>query len=184
VIVCSGILYHLAKPEVLALVSTMHDMADRLVLIDTHIALEAKESADYKGERYWGSTYQEHAAGSSQQQRAQRGWASWDNTTSFWLTRPSLVNLMLDCGFSSVFECLMSAPHESDRGSRSGDRCTFAGVKAQRVRLETSPAANEDKRRWREGTLSYAGQTRLGGLLRSVEQRGERAVKKLLGRAS
>lgn len=181
VVVCSGILYHLATTEVLDLISTMYDMAERVVLIDTHIALEGRESVEYRGKRYWGSTYREHADGSSQQQRASRGWASWDNTTSFWLTRASLVNFLLDCGFSSVDECFMAPPHESDRGARSGDRCTFAAIKGNRVQLRLNLAANEDTLRWREGALSYAGQTRAVNLLRSLERRGGRAVKRLLG---
>jgi SAM-dependent methyltransferase len=180
VIVCSGILYHLAQAEVFDLVSKMHEMATRLVLIDTHIAIEPQQAAQYKGVEYRGSTYREHAEGSSASDRAKRGWASWDNSTSFWLTRPSLVNLMLDCGFSSVFECLMSPPHESDRGNQSGDRCTFAAVKGTKAQIQLNPAANADTLRWKEGALSYGAQPRLGELLRSIERRGGRAVKRLL----
>jgi SAM-dependent methyltransferase len=180
VIVCSGILYHLATTEVFDLISTMYEMAERVVLIDTHIALEGRESVEYRGKRYWGSIYREHADGSNQQQRASRGWASWDNTTSFWLTRPSLVNFMLDCGYTSVSECFMAPPHESDRGARSGDRCTFAGLKGSRVQIQLNAAANQDTLRWAEGTLAYGGKARAAELLRSIERRGGLAVKRLL----
>lgn len=179
-IICSGILYHLQAQAVFELVSVMHDMALRAVIIDTHIALEPNENAQYRGVSYKGSTYREHAEGSSQSDRARRLWASWDNTTSFWLSRSSLVNLMLDCGYTSVYECLTSPPDERDRASQMHDRCTLMALKGDPVQVEMNPRANENNRRWREGALSFGASARVGELLRAIERRGARVVKKLL----
>ena len=180
VIICSGILYHLQEQAGFELMRSMFDMSDRAVIVDTHVALDGTQVAEHRGVSYQGSTYREHADGSSQSDRARRLWASWDNTTSFWLTRSSLVNLMLDCGYTSVYECLMSPPHERDRASKMHDRCTLMALKGSKVEIHMNPRANEEDRRWREGALSYGVSARVGEVLRAIERRGTRVVRKLL----
>jgi 2-polyprenyl-3-methyl-5-hydroxy-6-metoxy-1,4-benzoquinol methylase len=44
IILCSGILYHLPVPDVFDFVDKMYQMADRAVIIDTHISLNPSVS--------------------------------------------------------------------------------------------------------------------------------------------
>ncbi len=155
-IVCSGLLYHLPAADGARLIETMFAMTTKLVLIDTHVALKPMEHIVHDSEAYWGTTYVEHAPGASDKDKAEALWASADNDTSFWYTRPSLINLLEKTGFSSVYECFTPA-HLNFRkpGLESKDRCTFVAVKGDICDLNTSPAANGLKEKWPENSLSY-----------------------------
>lgn len=157
VILCSGILYHLPAVDAIRLIDTMYAMVNRLVVIDTHIALETKEKILYEGHEYWGSIYREFAEEASSEQKARALWASADNTTSFWFTRPSLINILTRSGFSSVYECFAPAHlNFGQPGLERIDRCTFVAVKDQIRELKTSPAANQLREDWPEQSLTYA----------------------------
>ena len=98
-----------------------------VVVIDTNIALEDDElrraagtlwidpdtrlspihTVQVDGESYRGRSYFEHDPGSLPEQRERAMWASLNNETSFWLTKPSLVNALMRAGFTSVLECLV-----------------------------------------------------------------------------
>jgi SAM-dependent methyltransferase len=151
-IVCSGLLYHLTSADAVKMVQAMHRMS-RLVIIDTHIALDA-EATCFEG--YSGETFREHGESDSADKKEARRWASADNAVSFWFTRPSLINLLSEAGFSSVYECFTPAHINYGRpGLESDSRCTFVAIKDSPVHLATSPAANELREEWPEGTLTY-----------------------------
>lgn len=143
IVVCSGILYHLLAEDAINLVYQMHDVADRVVIIDTEHSVEPTETvATPSGKTYRGKAFREHAEGASDEQKQANQWASWDNTTSFWFSRASLVNLLRHAGFTSVYECL--APTHLNYGQPGREtltRITLAAVKAAPVELATSPAA-------------------------------------------
>lgn len=156
IVVCSGILYHLNTPGVFTLVENMAEMAERLVIIDTHISLKPSATARHGGRTYHGHFNREHAETDSREVKEKRLLASIDNNQSFWLTRPSLVNILGHVGFSSVYECF-NPPHLNfgRPGLECVDRCTFLAVKGRRCELLTSPAANRLEEDWPEGSLSY-----------------------------
>jgi len=181
-IVCSGILYHLPAAGVFELVRKMQAMTRHAVVIDTHVGMRPELAARQGSTSYWGVGFREHSERSCQKEREAAGWGSWDNTTSFWLTRPSLVNLLMDAGFSTVFECLSSPPLDGELGLDRGDRCTFVALKGSRVQLSMSPAANGIDRRWPEGSLSYANITRQLQLARDVKARVRLELARLLRR--
>jgi hypothetical protein len=134
----------------------MFEMVDRLVVIDTHIALDAIESVAYDDKKYWGNVYLEHAATATHEDKVKRLWASADNNTSFWFTRPSLVNLLNRAGFSSVYECFTPLHlNFGNPGIEHQDRCTFAAIKGHACDLFTSPAANTLQEECPENSLSY-----------------------------
>lgn len=155
-IVCSGLLYHLTAADAAGLLETMFAMTTRLLLIDTHIALRPREKTVIDGEVYWGRSFVEHASGAGESEKARALWASADNPSSFWFTRPSLINLVQRAGFSSIYECF--APTHLNFGKpglETVDRCTFAAIKAEACALKTAPAANTLRERWPEHSLSY-----------------------------
>lgn len=106
VILCLGILYHVDAKDLLPFVAKMYEMCNRVVIVDTHIAMndEAKDSFTSNGCTYSGKSMKEHPLNSTQDQKMDRKWASLNNDFSFWPTKTSLINMFADAGFSSVFE--------------------------------------------------------------------------------
>ncbi len=107
VLLCLGILYHINEPDVFVFAEEMAAVCEHLLLIDTHISLSKRISVAYKNRIYHGLNFIEHMPDSSDQERRDNTWASIDNVASFWLTRPSLYNLLADLGFTSVYQCEM-----------------------------------------------------------------------------
>jgi SAM-dependent methyltransferase len=170
-IICSGIHYHLPGKDAIQLVNTMQKMAERVVVIDTHIALAALQSIDFDGRTYSGVLFKEHESDASDQDKEHSLWASADNLTSFWFTRPSLTNIMSNAGFSSVYECFVPAHINFGReGIEAADRVTFVGTQAPVAEIRTSPAVNGLAEQWPEGSLGYGrGQGReSASLLRRI----------------
>lgn len=156
VIICSGLLYHLTAADAIGLISKMYDLTNKIVIIDTHIALKSKKLFLNGNDKYWGLSYHEHKESHSQKQKSKKLWASWDNTESFWFTRPSLINILKKTGFTSVYECFTPEHiNYGNPGLECHDRCTFVAVKGTKQNLISSPAANEIEENWPEKTLSY-----------------------------
>jgi hypothetical protein len=179
-IICSGILYHLEARDVINLCRSMYNMVTRVVVIDTHVSLWPVTKVVDGEQEYVGRHIREHADGDTPQQKATKLWASADNTTSFWFTRPSLVNLLTNAGFSSVYECFAPVHLNFGKaGLEHPDRCTFVAVKAPTCETLTSPSANFLKEKLPEGSLEYSMvdnqprplARRLGGRLRRLVQR-------------
>ncbi|HEX8086994.1 MAG TPA: class I SAM-dependent methyltransferase [Solirubrobacteraceae bacterium] len=97
VVLCLGLLYHLPLPDVFRLVEYVAHTTRHLAIFETQISLAPKHSAEHRGATYFGDYYREDTS--------QPG-ASLDNPASFWLTRPSLLNLLNRSGFTSVAEAL------------------------------------------------------------------------------
>jgi len=151
VVLCLGILYHLPVPDVFSFLHTIFQVCKEFAVIDTHVSLSRRKSCQYGGKEYWGRDYMEHKARSSAQEREDSPWASLDNPTSFWLTRPSLLNLLAHVGFTSVYEC-----HVPEEPEKPADRITLVARKGQRQQLICCPLMNaypsreipEESRRW------------------------------------
>jgi len=156
-IICSGILYHLPAIDAINLVNTMYEMASRLIVIDTHVALEAKERILHDSGEYWGNLFREHADEDTAEEKANRLLTSADNPTSFWFTRPSLINILSKAGFSSIYECFAPAHlNFGDPGIEHQNRCTFVALKDSICKLKTSPVVNDLRENWPERSLEYA----------------------------
>lgn len=145
VVLCLGIFYHLDSPDVFHFMESVAEVCNRLAVIDTHVSAVAEKCYAYKGNSYWGRVYPEHSPDSTLEERAKSLWSSVDNINSFWLTRPSLYNLLGRVGFSSVYECHspIVKKYEVMRARQEADRSTFVAVKGQPVRLLSSPAIND-----------------------------------------
>lgn len=171
-VICSGILYHLPAADAVDLIRGMHEIA-KLVVIDTHIALDPEIQFD----EYWGKSWVEHAAGASAEQKENQRLASADNDTSFWFTRPSLINLLARIGFSSVYECFNPAHiNFGQPGAGMSDRCTFVAIRGDPVKLVTSPTVNDLAERWPEGSLAYGGAEQVGARFTNLVRRLLRPV--------
>ncbi len=134
VVLCLGILYHLDAPDVFRFLERIAGMCDRFAIIDTELHVVPEASQVHQGKRYWGVYRAEHERSATQSQKSDNVCMSLDNMKSFVFTRFSLVNLLQQLGFSSVYECAI--PPVLGHAARA----TFLAVKGQPIRLLTSPA--------------------------------------------
>lgn len=134
VVVCVGLLYHLADAEPLDLLDRIAAVTDDLLLLDTHVALRGRRDLAHRGRTYRGLDFVEHSALASGDEREGSRWASLDNDRSFWPTLPSLVNALVDAGFSSVMR--VDAPP----GGGPPDRVMLVCRKGTPVALRTVDA--------------------------------------------
>ena len=138
VVLCAGILYHLDAPDLFQFVESIAAVCRRLAFVDTSIALNPRQSHTFHGRQYWGGMFPEHDDSSSANDRMASLWASLDNVRSFWLTRPSLLNLLKDVGFTSAFEVL-----NPNLPGQLLDRTMLAAIKGSRAVVHAAPATNE-----------------------------------------
>jgi 2-polyprenyl-3-methyl-5-hydroxy-6-metoxy-1,4-benzoquinol methylase len=179
----SGLLYHISAAEHGKLLKLCTDVCDGVLIIDTHVSFHAKDSFEYQGEKYFGRYDVEHATHDSAEDKEARPWASLDNDVSFWITRPSLINLIRRSGFTSTYEILSPSMPPYVQGELR-DRCTFACLKSDAVKVHgleyVSPAWNEDE-------LAYADVSKIKQIEKRIEVRigslVRKIVKKLLGRS-
>jgi len=154
VVLCLGLLYHLGADEVLALLQRIRSVCSGVLVLDTHIALDDHELAAVPDEVFWidprdalsdmrtvhvdgrtyrGRDYREHLPEASHEDRLQASWASLSRDTSFWPTKPSLLNALVASGFTTVLECgvppLIGLPP---------DRITLVAVPGDPVQLRSS----------------------------------------------
>ncbi|HEX8501580.1 MAG TPA: class I SAM-dependent methyltransferase [Pyrinomonadaceae bacterium] len=145
-VLCLGLLYHLDAPDVFHFTARIAEVCTRVAVFDTHVALADETSRRYEGGEYWGSNFLEHAEEETEEQRKAKLWASVGNPNSFWLTKPSLNNLLARVGFTSVYEC-----HNPSEVNKPPDRVTLVAVKGRREELHCSPLFNSvPEERWPE----------------------------------
>lgn len=137
VVLCIGILYHLDAPDVFEVIGRMAGVCRRLLIVDTHVAGWRAHEVEHSGRRYRAARMAEHFRWTTRDQRERNAWASIDNVSSVWLSRPSLVNALQDAGFTSVFACDIPA-----MPGRLPDRLTLAAIKGTPVSVQNAPAAS------------------------------------------
>jgi len=156
-IICSGVFYHLPAIDAINLIKTMYDMVNRLIVLDVRVALEPIEKVVYNKDEYWGTIFREHPENATPEEKEKRLFYSIDNMTSFWFTRPSLINLLSKVGFSSIYECFTPAHMNFGKpGIHHLDHLTFVALKGEICELKTSPDANSLRENFPEGSLTYA----------------------------
>lgn len=141
-IFCCGLLYHLDRPR--TFIHMLARVATRLVIIQTHFATDKPTSKFGLS----GMTEHDHAAGrwygefasvpDTAVKEASR-WSSWDNTRSFWLTKPWILQALNEGGFDMVFEQFDGlAPAIVDSMNvgyyQQEDRGTFVGIRTGAIR--------------------------------------------------
>lgn len=133
VVLCLGILYHLDAPDIFSFIEKMAEVCKMFAVIDTHISATTDTYHTYNNKTYWGKQYQEHSPDSTQEERLKSLWSSVDNVESFWPTRPSLYNMLMHAGFTSVYEC-----HVPPETGKPSDRLTLVAIKGRKENLFSS----------------------------------------------
>ncbi len=140
VVLCAGLLYHLDFPDNVRLLEQIHEVCDRLAVIETYFSLKDEVSLEHGGHTYSGRYYAEHEEQATADQRNRNLWSSLDNVRSFWLTRSSLYNALEHVGFTTVGE------QRTPWFKQPQDRVTFIALKGERVALRTSPLTEQEGR--------------------------------------
>lgn len=138
VVLCLGIFYHINAPDVFDFAKNIADVCKQVLILDTHIGILPNESHVYNEHQYHGWTFTEHSPTETKEERLKKMWASLDNETSFWLTRPSLYNLLSNVGFTSVATCQNPVVPKD-----WADRETIMATKGERQKLYTIPSIND-----------------------------------------
>jgi hypothetical protein len=137
VVLFLGLLYHLDLPDAVDVLTKVSEACSDLMIIDTHIAMQADGTFSYHGKEYAGRKVPEHANTDSKEEKLQRLAASLDNVFSFFFTKDALYKLLHDCGFTTVMECYV--PLEP---TKSADRITLVALKGVTVKISTYPWIN------------------------------------------
>jgi 2-polyprenyl-3-methyl-5-hydroxy-6-metoxy-1,4-benzoquinol methylase len=132
-----GLLYHLDVPDVFRVLENVYELCSAMLVLDTHISLDAQLVVTDRDGVYGGKRLREHADKDSAEVRRSHALRSIDNTFCFHFTRASLVRLLHDIGFSSVFEC-----HAPPEPLKPENRVTMAALKRERVSIATYPWVN------------------------------------------
>src|SRR4051812_28348623 len=120
IIICSGILYHLVADDASRLLNSLHEACSGILLLDTFISVSGREKLDVGGQVLRGHHYHEHV---EKEDKESKLWASLDNDRSFWFTAPSLMNLLVEAGFTSVMDVMVP-----DMPGNLHDRKTYVAV--------------------------------------------------------
>jgi SAM-dependent methyltransferase len=132
---CLGLLYHLEANEAFSVLTNLYEMTSDFVVLDTQVALTPAETRVLGGKEYHGHNFPEHAPGTSTADMEAELGASLDSNYSFWFTMPSLMNLLGDIGFSTVFELKWPTDHMYKDGEFRvhEDYATLIAIKGQPV---------------------------------------------------
>ena len=168
-----GILYHLDVPDSFHILENLYTMCRQFIIIDSHISLSPEDEVHYKDEIYKGVWHREHRNSDSASVRKNKQLSSIDNTFSFWFTKDSLVTLLGDVGFTSVFEC--QAPLEP---SKPGDRITLVACKGSPVKISTYPWVNKKTEDEIQAALK-TGRPSTGGVKQQVKSIINKALRPL-----
>lgn len=180
VVLCLGIFYHLNVPDVFQFTERLFEVCQRIAIIDTHVGLSANKSHTYKGQTYHGWTFIEHSPEATTEERLKSLWASLDNETSFWFTRPSLFNLLARTGFTSVHTC--QNPPAPRKGT---DSDTLVAIKGERQKIFCTPTLNRvPDELWPEKSLvgAHPGQQAIENQRQPITRRARHLVGRVLRR--
>ena len=146
VVLCLGLLYHLDQPDVFDFAHGLRAVCRRAMILDTHYSLRPRIQVEHRERTYSGISYREHDPESDLRERERELRASLDNPASFWLTKPSLFNLLDAAGFTSVLEVRMP------RRPRLRDRVTLVALAGEKAAALSAPQMPQyPVFRWRDG---------------------------------
>ncbi len=145
IILCANVFDQLEFHNIFPVMTQVAAACRRLAFIDTHVSLVDREAYVHRGCIYWGRTI---PAGPVDGAIPPDGMPK--PPRPFWLTRPSLFNLVRHAGFTSLLEC------HNPRAMSFADRHTFLALKGPRPAIHTAPLLNEPEDDWPEKTCLSA----------------------------
>jgi SAM-dependent methyltransferase len=137
VVYCLGLLYHLDAPDVFLVLERLFGLCCGLLVVDTLISVEGGDPVGHRDRVYDGQRFREHGDEDTPEMRRERVLRSIDNTFAFHFTKASLVRVLHDVGFTTVFEC-----HAPPEPLKAEDRITMVALKGEPVAISTYPWVN------------------------------------------
>jgi len=131
VVLCLGILYHLEATDAVNLIERCYGICEDVLVIRSAIGLTPNVGVSVNGRNYRGRRYGENV---------REQFASLDNPISFFPTRASLLNLLADTGFTSVYEVRNPVVPELDDFR---DNVTLAAIRGHRAPFLSIPELDE-----------------------------------------
>ena len=138
IVICSGILYHLRAEDIVRFLQSIAEVCNGILLIDTFIALSSQTTETVAGEILHGLHNSEHFDHDDKITRLSRLLSSLDNTTSFWMTEPTLINLLSKVGFTSILDVLVPTMPAQNLPYRK----TYLAVRGQPAIIKSSDLSN------------------------------------------
>lgn len=138
IVLCLGILYHLDAPDCFKLLQSISEVCSCFAIIDTHISQGRDAVVNYDGKQYSGWYYTEYANQPTADEEEGKPWASIGNIRSFWPTKPSLVNAIIDAGFNSAYDCQFPAWNDIP-----ADRIALVALKGEREKVLARQVGDE-----------------------------------------
>jgi|SRR2546423_2365969 2-polyprenyl-3-methyl-5-hydroxy-6-metoxy-1,4-benzoquinol methylase len=133
IVLCSGILYHLPAADAAQLLRSIAEVCSGILLLDTFIAMSGQTSLKVFGRWVYGHNYSEHEPNESDESKASKLWASIGNAASFWFTEATLINLLMDAGFTSVSDVLVP-----NMPGNFADRKTYLAIRGHPFSIRSS----------------------------------------------
>ena len=160
-VLCLGVLYHLDGRAAVELVHRIAEVTRRVAVVDTHVSFSAQASVQVGDRTYAGRRVREFDPDASTEEQERLSRSALENAESLWLTEPSLLNLLVDAGFSSVADLV--APHYE----RTTDRRTLIAVRGERLPALSAPGLDPVaglRRPERERAVPHPNQTVRGAI--------------------
>ena len=173
-VLCLGVLYHLDGAAAVGLVHQVAEMTTRAAVIDTHVGFRPSQAVTSQGRTYRGERVREFDPKAPADEQERLGYSSLGNAESLWLTRPSLLNLISDAGFTSVGE--LRVP----RSTMAGDRITLLAFRgAPAPVMSARDGATVEPAHWgeRERSDRHPGQRWRGRIKRGLAPLAPRSLK-------
>lgn len=172
VVLCLGLLYHLDACDTLRLIEKIYAMCEKALIIDTNISLENTDKITYGEEVYFGHYEREFAKGLSREEKEKKAWNALDNEKSFLFSKKSLLRILHDAGFASVYECHVPFEYIKPDG-----RITFLAVKRGNVKIRTYPSLNDLAESEIKNNMAHLGYKKISLVL--IAKKIYRIVKKI-----
>jgi SAM-dependent methyltransferase len=127
IVLCLGLFYHIDAKSIVKFARSLYALTRSVCVVDTHIALFARTKIEADGRTYHGDLYREHRPEATQDEIEAKRWASIEREASFFMTEPSLCNLLDDVGFSSVMTC------QNPYYKTMFDRKTYLAIRSEKI---------------------------------------------------
>lgn len=134
VILCMGILYHIAKERYLDFLRNVAACCKHILIVDSFVSLHGGDYVEQDGVRYEGTTWREFDDTATDEEREKSVHSALYSNLSFSMTKESLLRYLEALGFTSVSEVHLPAQPNSPL-----DRITLVCRKGTPVSLKVFP---------------------------------------------
>ncbi len=134
VILCMGILYHIAKDRYLDFLKHVTECCSDLLIVDSFVSVYEDDFLERDGTRFPGITWREFEVGVPLEDIEKSSHSSLNNSLSFSMTKPALIDYLSKLGFTTITE--VQTPRQP---GQPRDRPTLVCRKGKPVSIRVFP---------------------------------------------